>query len=504
MRARLQDLTWLWFRDVKAAESAIGSYLDAANERPDGPVSGDVRYLRRALALSRTPGLKTANASEISRKIVTIIEASSSFNERALYAITRVLLETKDCDKAALRVIAERGMRQSAASARSCTEFGRARGLYSSARAFADLVRRLSDSVNDKAGGATAKFENASLLLDEIALIEKVYRDNPVAGSLLARHLYEQAIKALQETDKGRQQVDDVIRRFQASAALLAVIFRRADEQSTAMKAMSQEEVEGLPLYGFLGHFAFAALPLSHEFLSQNLKELRSRPSICNILRPSSLDIDRRGRTKASADPHEAWDADGADSQALFDMDQNARIYRDCVVTEIIFPALTTFVGAHTADGEEILNVLRGSAFVPDHALPIWTLGVQLGLTGNILLALHVLIPQAENSIRELLNAGGVITASIKSLGVENEASIEEMFGDERRPVLEARIGADEVHDLRLLLTRKPAGLNLRNRLAHGLAEPMELDGGQAWYLFWLLLRIVFKLRPECAGRPGQ
>ena len=101
--------------------------------------------------------------------------------------------------------------------------------------------------------------------------------------------------------------------------------------------------------------------------------------------------------------------------------------------------------------------------------------------------ALHILVPQAENGLRYLLEQQGVMPRSINQEGVETAWSCERVLDHEK---MVAMLGSELLYELRSLLAGR-LGPNLRNLIAHGLASPATLHGPTAFYLWWVLLRLT-------------
>jgi hypothetical protein len=101
-------------------------------------------------------------------------------------------------------------------------------------------------------------------------------------------------------------------------------------------------------------------------------------------------------------------------------------------------------------------------------------------------LALHLLLPQIENSLREIFAANGVITSKLESDDTQDERDLGWMLTHSEMAKI---FGEGMAFDLRGLLVER-FGLNLRNDIAHGfLAESQMMTEG-ALYAWWLALRL--------------
>ena len=113
--------------------------------------------------------------------------------------------------------------------------------------------------------------------------------------------------------------------------------------------------------------------------------------------------------------------------------------------------------------------------------------GLRAGLVGDWVTAAHLLIPQFEDSMRYLLQKGGVTTSGMDEEGVQDERSLNATL---YLPELEKMLGPDITFDLQSLLVEQ-YGHNLRNNLAHGLMSHGAFYSHSVIYLWWLILRLI-------------
>lgn len=140
----------------------------------------------------------------------------------------------------------------------------------------------------------------------------------------------------------------------------------------------------------------------------------------------------------------------------------------------------------HTCNIRELLELTIHNPFIPLGRELIYARGFQAGFCGEFLEALHLLVPQIENSLRYILKRADVITTSLSSEGIQEELDLNALLG---KPELIEILGEDLVFDLQGALTSR-FGSNIRNRLAHGLMDHDEFYSYTAVYIWWLLLRI--------------
>ena len=146
----------------------------------------------------------------------------------------------------------------------------------------------------------------------------------------------------------------------------------------------------------------------------------------------------------------------------------------------------------------DFLPLVSNNPFVPSGREMIYARGFHAGLTGDTLVAAHLLIPQLENSIRSLLIRQGCITSMLDKESIQDEFPLTKILRDYQGE-LENMFGEDIVFDLRGLLIER-FGSNLRNEGSHGLMDYEDFLRPQSIYLWWLALRLCCTMR--LAGIP--
>jgi len=155
-------------------------------------------------------------------------------------------------------------------------------------------------------------------------------------------------------------------------------------------------------------------------------------------------------------------------------------------VQVLIEPARQQIVGEHAARRVDLLFLVQDNPFVPVGREGLFLRGLHAGLHGDVVLALHLILPQVEHSIREILTAHGVITSKLESDATQDERDLGWML---TQPQMTTIFGEGMAFDLRGLLVER-FGLNLRNNIAHGLLAESQMFMPGAIYAWWLVLRL--------------
>lgn len=118
---------------------------------------------------------------------------------------------------------------------------------------------------------------------------------------------------------------------------------------------------------------------------------------------------------------------------------------------------------------QNILTFLEKSTSISTDRLSIITRGLDAYFQEDYLLFIHILIPQIEAAIRNIIESNGIPIRKPSRNGNSFQLRIlDEMFRDEE---IQKCLTSDFANYLRILLTDN-RGWNLRNDICHGIAEP--------------------------------
>lgn len=152
-----------------------------------------------------------------------------------------------------------------------------------------------------------------------------------------------------------------------------------------------------------------------------------------------------------------------------------------------ILPAQAVINIEHRLSLRHFIQLCYNSCFVPSGHEYLWALGLNEGMKGNYGVATSVLAPQFEHLVRGVLRSIGTQTRIIQDDGTEDEKSLNALINE---PALVDKFGDSIVFEMRLLLC-DPQGVNLRNRVAHGLIDDSVNLSLQAVYFWWFTLRLT-------------
>lgn len=140
-----------------------------------------------------------------------------------------------------------------------------------------------------------------------------------------------------------------------------------------------------------------------------------------------------------------------------------------------IYPALTILLKEHNESitKEFLYEIIRILQINQTTKLLIVE-GLYYGFKKEFIAAIHILIPQIENILRNLILPTDNSLVNIDKDGKDTYKGLNTILSEEYRESMWKQIGPDIYIDLKTLLDDEKGGLNLRNDLSHGLSLYQE------------------------------
>lgn len=161
---------------------------------------------------------------------------------------------------------------------------------------------------------------------------------------------------------------------------------------------------------------------------------------------------------------------------------------RQFVASGAIEPARRTIMAEHPLSLVHFGPLVQMSPFIPSERREIFVYGFHRFFGGDYISALHILIPQLENSLRHVLKQVAADPSAIKKDMTQENSTISIML-DRDRERLESILGAALVFEIDNLFDFR-GGPSLRHGLAHGLLSDSALHGHDAIYACWFIFRL--------------
>ncbi|MDQ3180977.1 MAG: DUF4209 domain-containing protein, partial [Acidobacteriota bacterium] len=290
-------------------------------------------------------------------------------------------------------------------------------------------------------------------------------------------------IEAYRRAGKSEEKVAELKRKlidYQSKAVTELRSIQSDEIDISSYIQQSVENVSGKAFFEALSILAVSFHPPEVTNLRTQVEKHRKEFALQSLI-PTLL-LDSKGKVIAQKESE-------GEEAILADMFQHANQSRGIYVQANIEPSRIQILSEHRARTSDFLVFLKNHRLIPQGRELIVARGLQAGLYGDFLTAVHFLIPQLEESIRYILIQLGNVPSSLNNKGIQNEYSLNETLKNSNfTSQLNKVFGEDLIFDLRGLLTEK-FGSNLRNDMAHGLIDHNSFYSVAGCYLWWLALR---------------
>ncbi len=478
LAARVADVIWLRKHNFRAARTAALAYINSAGIGERKQWSESTRRMERAVSIAAQ-----ANQRDLIEKVIQRVEvALTVFNGTETFflplRLMRMLLERKAGDSAKYATLSE-----------IFATAAEGRGDWHQAREYwilvADWFRTAKDEVQEKA----ARVRSAETYVREA----EAQVNDPTGNQsyIAASHLIECAIHAFRKIAEQSTRIADLHRMLlesqENSNAEMKVLSYEYD--ASKLITAATEKVAGKNVYDALFELAMIGSPPQLENLKRQA-ELQRQDSILELIGVTRF-TNAMGRTVARRDlPDEGEEEQEADLRIT--MYKAASLSHTILVQSMIIPALTQILREHTIAENDLRVILRDNPLIPNGREEFYVRGLHAGFRQDWTVAMHLLIPQIEHSIRHVLGELGIITSGLDDEGIQDERDLNRTLRlPEFADPLKSVFGEDLIFDLRGLLIER-YGSNLRNDLAHGLLDYNSFASFPCVYLWWLTLHILY------------
>ena len=473
LRARLLDVVWEANRDHTVVGSAVAAYLESAKRLldPDNWVPCAERFERalRLAVLLNQRGFRDEALSEIEKTVLWLNAEDGLFLTCRLVSL---LLEFDAGDLRTLAALSDKG----ASNAEGARAFRQAEEHLGN---LAKCRRKLGDvDAERSAMGRIASF----LELDGLSDLEN-------GEYMRAAHWLEQAYVRYRQIPGMRgkaSEVYDLFRAAQRGAAESMETVALPDIDVTDEVERAREFVSG---YGF-GEAFWRLLSMIRPVDFADAERAARESLEGGVWRRlvSATTVAADGRIVAKDSPIGGIGIEELEAVPWEDIVRYVTLHQQFQGDLFVRPAMQQIMLEHVPVWRDIFGVVAGSPLVPFGHEGLFVEGVLSGLRGDLVHALSVLVPQFENSLRELLRASGVEPSSMDKDCRQDVFQMGRILSQE---TLSEVLGPDLVKEMRVLFT-DDHGTKLRDHMSHGLTSSADFYRGAAWYAWWLICRVCF------------
>ena len=470
LRARVADVLWFRGRDYRMAELAVTSYLESAKrlEDPENWVATADR-MDRAIQMATMLGRNSRLFKTVTEYIESVLDKYNGEDPRFLSAkLMGLLLERRVGDPAKYAALAGK----LASRADSAGDWHRAREYW-------EIKAKWHFLGKEPELAREARLAEAETYVKQA----QSHLTGKPPGNLMAAGFMQQAIEAFRRVEGTKERVEELHKALleyqQKSVSEMASYSSSVDISELVQAAINH--VKGKSLLDALMGLAMLGDPPKMAGLRAQAEEHREKYVFQKLFPRVFLNAMGRVIARQPQDDEESLQAD---------MYSDASHFRMIHVQGLVEPARQQINSEHNIRVRDFLPLVSNHPFVPRGRELIVARGLFAGQQGDFLIAVHLLIPQLEESVRYILFHLGVITSGMDDDGIQDEFNLNKMLSASEYSVpLSNFLGEDFVFDMRGLLVER-FGANLRNNMAHGLLTHDSFYSPSGCYLWWLALRL--------------
>lgn len=474
--ARVADALWLARRDWKAGTLAVRVYLRLACELNDDWTAATPRY-RRAVDLAASLN----NAELYDTAIGTVEELLARLNGDDPKFFSANLMEIVIAQKRRHKAGAFAALAEKAATrAEEEFEFWRALNYWQTAI-------RLWILTDDRKAEVAAR-----ICLGECSVSEaKFHASRTQPSFMLAAHHQEIGISILRKLPGMKERVRELLGELKEYELRSRDEFKplQAKFEIGDLVEIAVNAVRGKTLHEAIRQLALLASSPSKASLRAVVLE-SAKTFLAPRLFPETV-VSREG-AKLGARPTISGEDENGDG-VVARMIEHAALHHAVAVAGHIEPARRQILFEHPIREADFLPLTFASGFVPPGREEIYAKALYAGMVGDFAVAVHLLLPQIEQSVRWLLQQRRIPTVSFK----RDDNQVETDLGTLLRQPEAAEIFGDDLHFDLFGLLGHPLGANLRNDLLHGRIPTNEFESVPFKYCWWLTLQICFLTLPH-------
>jgi hypothetical protein len=468
MRARIGDIVWLRKRDYKAAQEAIESYLESAKllEDPEHWTQCAER-IERALRLSMSLG-KGKSFDMVVNHIESVLQKYDGKDPKFLsQRLMSFLLEVRHYEPEKYIELSNR-----------VAQTAETLGDYYRARSYWESKARWHNLSGDTEG------EESSL----ISAAETYAKEAQSASSnLVAATHQRKAIEAYRQIGGNKERIDELHHRlleYEKNTLLEMKLVSTPGGDISDLINRAIDSIKGKTFQEALFELVLQVSSPDITQLRKQVKESAAKYPLQHIF--SGVKVNESGKVTARSTSMLSDNPEEIEKATQEGMFRQAEFHHQIYAQSVIEPIRKQINLEHNVRIQDFFPIVSNNQFIPKGREYLYALGFKSGIDGDSEIALHLLIPQFENSIRHILSQSGHITSGLDSDGIQDERSLNTTL---YLPEIKNLVDENILFDLQGLLVER-FGANLRNLMAHGLMSHHAFYSHQTSYLWCLILKI--------------
>lgn len=293
-----------------------------------------------------------------------------------------------------------------------------------------------------------------------------------------------QELRHIPNTQEMRQELEVKLREAQTSISdEMHTITTEIDLTQSAEVTINH--VSGLSLAQALKVFALLDRSPDPEVLREHAQR-QAKEYVFASTSPLSI-VDNEGKVTGKS-PGFFSNVEDDNTRLRYIVAQTVTLRSQLTADGTINPARLQIHAEHLLEKHDFLCLCSMSPFIPGDRVDLFSLAFARFFGGDFLSALHILVPQLENSLRYVLKQTGKESSYIRSNMIQEDMTLSSLLKNERQS-LEDIFGPAIVCVIENLFDF-PGGPRIRNQLAHGLISDQECYSGYGIYACWFIFHL--------------
>lgn len=485
MRAQLADILWIAEKDYKFAELAVLGYLEEFDVTFDPEHwSTCFRSIRRAYSIAMSLGKKGTIAQQVRGAVNQALGRMNGTDSRFLSLSLIELVGNGATSEEAQQyyTIAEKIFSRNIDNGSD--------NITLLDTTFEQLVQLSKKLKRDKEMPAI----RAKLAAHYERLADKFSNDRPT-GVYNAIHILQKACR-IYDLQKDHEKILEVRKRIEELQHVAVNSMPGHSFEFNAAKIYNsvKADFEGLSLREMIVQFGRTATVYDIESIKAQVIENKGRFfSACLFSRGIE---DESGRVVEIIPPLDMRSPEDQPEVVHKHMAQHlTKVYSldEAIALQYALDMLKD-MGPISAD--DLGFLVDDNPIVQAGRSAIIKRGIQLGLSGELYAAMHILLPQMEHIIRGLVAICGDTISFLKEDGCEEYKPLSQLFQSDK---LRECYNESVLFALQVLMDDK-AGANLRNLNAHGLLEPHNGSSGPSLCFLGIVIKLLSFYSNEARG----
>lgn len=317
-----------------------------------------------------------------------------------------------------------------------------------------------------------------------VAMADSMGGSPMAAASWLADAI--KSMRPLRGTKLRRAELEVRLREVQASISDEMATFTSGPIDLSEIAEGTIKVFEPLSLPTALGQFAVLSRPPSIESRRREALDSLQNAPLASIFGMTKVDHD--GKTIAvvpgaelRGEPGEEW--------LLHKYAEHDALRRRIFIAGQFEPVRRHLASRISFTERYFRAIVQRSPFVPHGYESIFALGFARMMQGDALSAAHLLLPQLENSVRDVLSKAGHDPSIIQADMSQEDRSLSSML-EKNRQEMDTIFGPELTLEIDLLFNSR-LGPALRHDMAHGKVDTNDCYGADVRYACWLIYRIT-------------